>query len=83
MEPLTRGQKRTEYQRQYRESHKDHLKELKEAYNKTHYEKLYTSHACEVCGGSYSLHNKPRHERSKKHQNALIPSGGTSANREK
>ena len=67
----TREQRRKEYRRQYYEKHKDHLKELKQASYEKNYERLYTSHTCDVCGGSYSLHNKPRHERSKQHQNAL------------
>ena len=67
----TRGERRREYQRQYREKNKEHLKDLAAASYEKNYERLYTSHKCDVCGGSYSLHNKPRHERSKQHQNAL------------
>ena len=71
MEPTTRGQKRSEYQKQYRESHKEHIKELNDALYIKNYEKLYTATDCNICGGRYSLHSKPRHERCKKHQQAL------------
>ena len=41
MEPLTRGQRRSEYQRQYREKHKEHLKELNEALYIKNYETIF------------------------------------------
>ena len=65
MEPLTRGQRRSEYQRQYREKHKEHLKELNEALYIKNYEKLFKKHDC-ICGGQYSLNHKVRHEKKQK-----------------
>ena len=70
MEPLTRGQRRSEYQRQYREKHKEHLKELNEALYIKNYEQIFKKHDC-ICGGQYSLNHKARHEKSKRHQQAL------------
>ena len=44
MEPLAKGQRRSEYQRQYREKHKERLKELNEALYIKNHEKLFEKH---------------------------------------
>ena len=71
MTELTRGQQRSEYSKEYREAHKERLKELnKLLYNKKR-EKLLQKHNCTICHGCYVLSKKIRHESSKKHQAAL------------
>ena len=75
MESLTRGQRRSEYMKQYRESHKEHIVELNKAlYEKNKQaiqEKTGVHCACEICGGKFTIHHKTAHERSQKHQRAL------------
>ena len=71
----TRVRDRREYMRQYRESHREHLKELNKAYwerNKESInERMNTKHQCEICGGRYTTKHRNTHEHSKKHQKAL------------
>ena len=71
----TRVRDRREYMRQYRESHREHLKELNHTYWERNKESINerrnTKHHCEICEGRYTMRHKHTHEHSKKHQRAL------------
>ena len=75
MAELTRGQKRVEYQKLYRDTHREDKKEWSELYwakNKEAIsERRLQQFKCDLCGGSYVLHHKSTHEKSNKHQNAI------------
>ena len=59
------------------QENKERKREYCKAWLSKNKERLAEQHECETCGGIYNLKTKGRHERTKKHQNALIPSGGT------
>jgi len=84
-EPLTPQQKRRAYYlanrerynergKQYYAAHKEKALEYAKKYKQEHKERL-TAYECEKltcsCGMAYMRKHKARHERSKKHQNAL------------
>jgi hypothetical protein len=57
------------YIKEYHETHKDKIKEYKQAYY-ANYKQTLEQHVCEICGGTYK-DNKNRHERTNKHITAL------------
>ena len=57
-------EEKQEYDKEYKENNKDKIKEQRKEYN----QKKYT---CE-CGRTVRHHEKPRHERSKIHQNFIM-----------
>ena len=72
MQQLTRGQQRKEYMKQYRENHKQHMRELDrvnyEKNKETIKEKRGVKCNCEVCGGNCTLRHKTTYEKTQKHQ---------------
>ena len=83
MNIMTETRKRTEYMKQYDASRKEQKKVYNKQYNITHVEekkhnyeknkeaisKRVNQHiVCDVCGCQASIHNLPRHKRSKKCQ---------------
>ena len=82
MAELTRGQKRSEYQKMYREANKFHIQEMAKLYyieNKENIdEKRLNKFNCDICGGRYAQKHKKQHENTKKHQEALNNTSVTS-----
>ena len=61
--------------RKYYQEHKESLAQCnKERYDK-HKEQLCEKHACEVCGGRYTMRKKTQHCATKKHQHAMAGQG--------
>lgn len=61
--------KNPDYQKIYRDTHKENKKGYMEEYNKSYYEKMKSGLVtvqCD-CGGHYSIYTKARHVKSKKH----------------
>ena len=69
--------------KQYRENHKDRLKELNELYWERNKESINerrnAKHQCEICGGRYTTKHKIIHEQTKKHQSKLQTAETSSA----
>ena len=75
MESVTRGQKRAGYMKEYRESHKEYLKELNKAIYEKNKEAIQAKRSekfkCDVCGGCYTHSHRKCHEQTTLHQQAL------------
>ena len=84
MAELTRGQKRREYQKMYREAHKGEKQLWSMLYWMDNKEKIDEKRLkkfnCDICGGKYTHKHIRTHEKSKKHQEALSNTSDTSAN---
>ena len=84
MAESTRGQKRREYQKMYREAHREEKQEWsrlywlenKDAINAKRSQKL----KCNIRGGSYTLRHKSTHVKSERHQETLNNTSDTSLN---
>ena len=82
MSELTRGQKRREYQKMYREAHREEKQlwsmlywlENKDAINEKRSQKL----KCDIRGGNYTLRHKSTHVKSERHLEALSNTNDTS-----
>ena len=64
-----------EQKQQYAEKNKDKLKEISKNYREQNREKIQAqkseAHLCTICGSTYTNCHKARHERTKKHLQAL------------
>ena len=61
--------------RKYYQEHKQSVAQCsKERYDK-HKQQLCEKHACEVCGGRYTIRTKAQHCATKKHQHAMAGQG--------
>ena len=61
--------------RKYYQEHKESIAQYdKDRYDK-HKEQLCEKHACEVCGGRYTIRTKAQHCATKKHQHAMAGQG--------
>ena len=67
--------KYVERNKQYREEHKDMLKEYSKIYREIHKDRLVkyekAKYTCSVCGSCIRKKEKPSHEKTKKHLQAL------------
>jgi hypothetical protein len=66
----TRQQKRSDYMKEYRDKHWEHITQVNKAYYERVKEKQSEKSVCPICDGRYILRHKTTHERSKKHQDA-------------
>ena len=75
MTELTRGQKRSEYQKLYREAHREQKQEYEKQYWILHKQEISEKRnkqvTCNICGSKYPLQHKADHERRTYHQEAL------------
>ena len=75
MAELTRGQKRSEYPKMYREAHREEINERDKLYYMNNKDKIaerrLAKHDCAICGGKYTLKHRAQHERTTKHQSAI------------
>ena len=84
MAESTRGQKRREYQKMYREAHREEKQEWsrlywlenKDAINAKRSQKL----KCDICGDNYTLSHNSTHVQSERRQEALNNTSDASLN---
>ena len=60
-------EERKEYDKEYRETHREYFKEYYETHKEEINNKRNKKIVCEVCGGKYTVNNKSKHLKSKKH----------------
>ena len=64
------GRSTKEFQKQYRDNHKEHIKGYMKEYRDNHKEYLQTKFNC-ICGGCYTRDHKRHHVKSLKHINYI------------
>ena len=64
-------QYRSEYMKEYRLAHKDHIKDLLKNHRARNGDMLRKKYQCEECDGKFTYEHKARHFKSKKHLKAI------------
>ena len=68
------GRGKQEYDHQRYEANKDAILQYQQQYKDANREAINKKCTCTLCGGKYTMVNKARHMKSKKHQNATSSS---------
>jgi hypothetical protein len=74
-----RKQKRSDYLKEYRDNHWEHIAQVSKVYYERVKEHKSEKFVCHICNGRYTLRHKTTHEKSLTHQDAVKSSTESTA----